>query len=146
MTNPLLSGHTRSHDPMSHPLTMHIPNITHLHTSHDQTFTPPAAAEQCFDSHTLLSGHTANAWSADQRKSNIESPETISQLSQDILQDPVRIVHLFQCFQEAQDNVLCEFLSKLFNSGVININRRLLPHQVVSLGFFLSRSHKNGGN
>ena len=37
---------------------------------------------------------------------------------------------------------LCEILSESFDSGVINISGySLLPHQVVSLGFFLSRSH-----
>ena len=63
-------------------------------------------------------------------------------ISQDVLKDPVKVLYLFQCFQEAQDNELCEILSRSFDSGVINISKhRLLPHQVVSLGFFLSRSH-----
>ena len=63
-------------------------------------------------------------------------------ISQDVLKDRVMVLYLFQCFQEAQDNELCEILSRSFDSGVININdHRLLPHQVVSLGFFLSRSH-----
>ena len=63
-------------------------------------------------------------------------------ISQDVLEDPVKVLYLFQCFQEAQDNELCEVLSKSFDSGEINISVRLLPHQVVSLGFFLSRSHR----
>ena len=63
-------------------------------------------------------------------------------ISQDILMDPVKVLYLFQCFQEAQDNELSEVFSKSFDSGKINISKnRLLPHQVVSLGFFLSRSH-----
>ena len=38
---------------------------------------------------------------------------------------------------------MCEVLSKSFGDGVIDIiNHSLLPHQVVSLGFFLSRSHR----
>ena len=73
----------------------------------------------------------------DQRISNTET------ISQDILKDPVKVLYLFQCFQEAQDNVLCEILSKSFDYGVIEINNRiLLPHQVLSLGLFLSRSHR----
>ena len=45
--------------------------------------------------------------------------------------------------EEAQDNVLCEVLSQSFDDGVIDISyRSLLPHQVVSLGLFLSRSHR----
>ena len=138
MTNPLLSGHTRSHDPMSHPITMYTPTTTHLHSSYDQMVTPPAAAEQHFNSHVLSSGHTTNDWSSDQRISNNGT------ISQDILKDPLKVLYLFQCFQEAQDNVLCEVLSKSFDYGVINIGRHsLLPHQVVSLGFFLSRSYRN---
>ena len=64
-------------------------------------------------------------------------------ISQNILEDPLKVLYLFQCFQEAQDNVLCEILSKSFDNSVIDISDcRLLPHQVVSLGFFLSRSHR----
>ena len=137
MTNPLLSGHTRSHDPMSQPITMYTPTMTHLHSSHDQMVTPPAVAEQHYNSHVLSSGHTTNDWSSDQRISNTGT------ISQDILKDPVKVLYLFQCFQEAQDNVLCEVLSKSFDDGVIDIDgHSLLPHQVVSLGFFLSRSHR----
>ena len=138
INNPLLSGHSRSHDPMSHPIKMYTPIMTHLHTSHDQMVTPLAAAEQHFNSHVLSSGHTTNDWSSDQRISNTGT------ISQDILRDPVKVLYLFQCFQEAQDNVLCEVFSKSFDDGVINIrSHRLLPHQVVSLGFFLSRSYRN---
>ena len=138
MNNPLLSGHTRSHDPMSHPITMYTPTMTHLHSSHDQMVTPPAAAEQHYNSHVLSSGHTTNDWSSDQRISNTGT------ISQDILKDPLKVLYLFQCFQEAQDNVLCEVLSQSFDDGVINIDgHSLLPHQMVSLGFFLSRSYRN---
>ena len=64
-------------------------------------------------------------------------------ISQDILKDPVVVLYLFQCFQEAQDSKLCEILAKSFDSGAINISgNSLLAHQVVSLGFFLSRSHR----
>ena len=138
MTSSLLSGHTRSHDPMSHPVTMYTPTMTHLHSSHDQMVTPPAAAEQHYNSHVLSSGHTTNDWSSDQRISNNGT------ISQDILKDPLKVLYLFQCFQEAQDNVLCEVLSKSFDDDVINISdHSLLPHQVMSLGFFLSRSYRN---
>ena len=38
---------------------------------------------------------------------------------------------------------MCENLSRSFDSGVIKISHwRLLPHEMVSLGFFLSRSHR----
>ena len=74
--------------------------------------------------------------------SMMSQPNTII-ISQDILKDPVKVLYLFQCFQEAQDNVLCEVLSKSFGNNEINIiGHTLLPYLVVSLGFFLSRSHK----
>ena len=64
-------------------------------------------------------------------------------ISQHILEDPVKVLYLFQCFQEAQNDKLCDILFKSFHSGEINLKyHRLLPHQVVSLGFFLSRSHR----
>ena len=195
MTNPLLSDHARSHDPMSHPLTMYRPTMTHSHSSHDQMFTPPTTAEN-LTSHMLLSSHMINDRSRDltmynpsmvlphcshdhtltspiqryfttttskQFNSNIDSQVTSEKMtgpsqqgsssdqrisntvtiSQDVLKDPLKVLYLFQCFQEAQDNELCEILSRSFDSGVIDINsHRFLPHQVVSLGFFLSRSHR----
>ena len=89
------------------------------------------------NTNVLPSGYTTNNLSSDQRISNIET------ISQSILKDTVKIVYLFQCFHEAQDNLLCEILLKSFDNGVINIDDHiLLPHQVVSLGFFLSRSHR----
>ena len=84
-----------------------------------------------------ITGPSQQGSSSDQRISNTET------ISQDVLKDPVKVLYLFQCFQEAQDNELCEILSRSFDSGVIDISEnRLLPHQVVSLGFFLSRLHR----
>ena len=61
--------------------------------------------------------------------------------SLDILWEQVKVLSLFQCFQEAQDKELCRVLSN--NIDVINMDyHSLLPYQVVSLGFFLSKSHK----
>ena len=69
----------------------------------------------------------------DQRRSTTEI------ISQDVLKDQSNVLYLFQCFQEAQDVALCKVLSKSFDNGVIDISRHsLLPHQVVSLGYFLS--------
>ena len=64
-------------------------------------------------------------------------------ISKHILKDPVRVLYLFQCFQEAQDDVLCEILARSFDDDAIDIHiRRLLPHQITSLGFFLSKSQR----
>ena len=76
-----------------------------------------------------------------QRSSSDHRISSTINISPHILNDPVKILYLFQCFQEAQDNVLCEVLSKSFDNGVIDISyHRLLPFQVISLGFFLSKS------
>ena len=61
-------------------------------------------------------------------------------VSHDILKEPVRVLYLFQCFQEAQDYELCEVLSKSCDVYINLSCNTLLSHQVVSLGFFLSRS------
>ena len=82
-----------------------------------------------------VNGRSQQGSSSDHRISN-----TIN-ISPHILNDPVKILYLFQCFQEAQDNVLCKVLSKSFDSGIIDISdHTLLPFQVTSLGFFLSKS------
>ena len=56
-----------------------------------------------------------------------------------------RLLYLFQCFQEAQDDTVCDTLCKLIDdqqsSMIILANRILIPQDVTSLGFFLSRSH-----
>ena len=56
MTNPLLSGHARSHDPMmSHPLTMYRHTMTHPHSSHDHMFKPPLSSHMINErSHDLI--------------------------------------------------------------------------------------------
>ena len=143
----LLSSHTindRSHD-----LTMYNPSMVLPHCSHDHTLTSPiqryfttTTSKQVnsnIDSQVTsekMTGPSQQGSSSDQRISN-----TVT-ISQDVLKNPVKVLYLFQCFQEAQDNELCEILSRSFSSGVINIcGYRLLPHQLVSLGFFLSRSH-----
>ena len=185
MTNPLLSGHAGSHDPMmSHPLTMYRPTMTHPHSSHDHMFTPPLSFHMinnrshdltiynpsmvlphCSHDHTLTSPiqRYSTTTTSKQVNSNIDSQVTSEKMSgpsqqgsssdqrisntvtisQDVLKDPVKVLYLFQCFQEAQDNELCEILSRSFDSGAIDISfHRLLPHQMVSLGFFLSRSRR----
>ena len=63
-------------------------------------------------------------------------------ISKDFLRLPQNVFYLFHCFQEAQDGASCEMLSKSFDSGVIDVSNRLIPQQVVSLGFFLSKSHR----
>ena len=118
---------TRSHN---HTLTSSIQTSKQVNSNIDS----PVTSEK-------MTGPSQQGSSSDQRSSNTGI------ISQDILKDPVKVLYLFQCFQETQDNELCEILSRSFNSGVIDISdNRLLPHQVVSLGFFLSRSHMKWNN
>ena len=132
----------------SHDLTMYNPSMVQPHSSHDHTLTSPI---QTYSTTTTSKRVNSNIDSRvtsekisgpfqqgfDQRISN-----TVT-ISQYVLKDPVKVLYLFQCFKEAQDNELCETLSRTFDRGVIDISgHRLLPHQVVSLGFFLSRSHR----
>jgi len=72
----------------------------------------------------------------------ISSSESLT-ISQDILNDHRKVLYLFQCFQEAQDDKLCEILSKSLASGEIDLQEaELLPHEISSLGFFLSKSQR----
>jgi len=64
-------------------------------------------------------------------------------ISRNIFKDPVTVFFLFQCFQEAQNDQLCEMLSKSLESEIILCNVWLLPYRVTSLGFFLSQSKRN---
>ena len=65
-------------------------------------------------------------------------------ISQDILQDHAKILYLFQCFQEAQDNQLCkDLLQMTFRKGCIDLENQILyPHHIASLGLILSKSNR----
>jgi len=50
-------------------------------------------------------------------------------------------IYLFRCFQEAQDKNLCKTISESLNNNYIRLSpKRLFPHQVASIGFFLLNS------
>ena len=83
--------------------------------------------------------HSINSYALHQL--SFQEISNVLDISPDILKDPLNVLYLFQCFQEAQDDKSCDLLSKSFDSGKIHLGgHMLLPHQVVSLGFFLSRS------
>ena len=56
------------------------------------------------------------------------------------IDDLGRIFYLFQCFQEAEDEILCDILSNSFDGNIINLKdyNILYPHLVESLGLFLT--------
>ncbi|XP_065900412.1 protein NLRC3-like isoform X2 [Dysidea avara] len=102
----------------------------------------------------LVSGkHDANSYKVDTKmtsKNNIVSNEQGSSsnqvgyasvaVSQNILEDPYKILYLYQCFQEAQDDYVCGALANSFCNGKVNISGYVLTFQLVGLGFFLSHS------
>ena len=68
-----------------------------------------------------------------------------SRISQNILWDHAKVLYLFECFQEAQDNQLCkDLLQMTFKDDCIDLEDQVLhPHHIASLGLFLSESkHK----
>ena len=127
----------------SHDLTMYNPSMVLPHCSHDHTLTSPTSKQVNSNIDSQMTSEKMSCPSQQGSRSDQRISNTVT-ISQDVLNYPVKVLYLFQCFQEAQDNELCENLSRSFDSGVIDIGgHRLLPHQVVSLGFFLSRSHRN---
>ncbi|XP_065902556.1 leucine-rich repeat-containing protein 74B-like [Dysidea avara] len=80
--------------------------------------------------------------SAQRRSSFNQDTSTTVMISQDILTDPLKVLYLFQCFQEAQDRALCDVLSDSFHDDEVKISGNVLPHQLASLGFFLSSSNR----
>ena len=81
--------------------------------------------------------------SLDSQASSI--PPTIQNtISQDILSDHAKVLFLFRCFREAQDDQLCKDLLRItFRESSINLKNQYLPHHMESLGLFLSKSNHN---
>ena len=64
-------------------------------------------------------------------------------ISQNILVHQKKVLYLFQCFQEAQNDKLCEALANSIEDDRISFSyQKLLPYQIISLGFFLTKSKK----
>ena len=64
-------------------------------------------------------------------------------VSQNILVHQKKVLYLFRCFQEAQNEKLCEALANSIKDDRINFShQKLLPYQIISLGFFLTKSKK----
>ena len=91
----------------------------------------------------VTSGKVIGPYASRQESTFDQSKSNTMTISHYVLKDTVMVLYLFQCFQEAQDSKLCKILAKSFDDGTIYISRHsLAAHQVVSLGFFLSRSHR----
>ena len=72
--------------------------------------------------------------------SNQKVVDTLT-ISPYILENPLYVLYLFQCFVEANDFELSAACCDSFKNNEINLSdQRLLPYHLVSLGFFLSKS------
>ena len=92
--------------------------------------------------------HTSHSESDSDLSNEDNIPENIScdtkEFSQDIVNNPVHLLYLFQCFNEAQDEQLCKDLADYLAGSLINLNgQKLIPYQVASLGFFLSKCYED---
>ena len=74
-------------------------------------------------------------------------PEIIDvakEFSKDIINNPVQLLYLFQCFSEAQDEELCKDIAGCLADNLVNLNnQKLVPYQVASIGFFLSKCYED---
>ena len=101
--------------------------MTYLRGSDDQIFALPNGSKEYFKSHVIhgsqfhdlvmRTSSMVTPYSDQTTKSCFKTATTSDQgisctetISQDILKDPVKVIYLFQCFQEAQDKMLCEAL------------------------------------
>ena len=97
---------------------------------------------QIYPPASKVSSHTQEAELKQSENVEPDSEKTKSEIiSQYIMDDPIKVLYLFQCFQEAQNDELCEILSNSFSNKLDLCAHKLLPYQVVSLGYFLSKSH-----
>ena len=62
-------------------------------------------------------------------------------ISQKLLNDKVKCLHMFQCLAETQNNEYISLLKNIFQDKVIDLSKQtLLPRDLNTLGFFLIRS------
>ena len=60
---------------------------------------------------------------------------------QDMVNDKIKCLHLFQCFFEAGNNTMCEQVGNFLHERKIDLSGQvLLPKDMHTLGFFLTRS------
>ena len=63
-------------------------------------------------------------------------------ISQKLLQDKIKCLHLFQCFKETKNEAMCKMVGESMEKRQINLSKRsLLPSHIITLGFFLAHSY-----
>jgi len=67
-------------------------------------------------------------------------------LSQEMFNDPMKVLYAFRCFLEAEDKRPSEVLAKLFHDDVVNLkdHKLVIPFQIESLGLFLVNAKCDG--
>jgi len=74
-------------------------------------------------------------------KLDVSKIDVTKSISQDIINDKRKCLHLFQCYSEAKSDRIPKTVSSLFSGGNIDLTGiALLPHHVSSLIFFMSAS------
>ena len=64
-----------------------------------------------------------------------------SHIKNEIIEDKVRCLYLFQCFSEAENKDLCEYVGKLLQENKIDLSNQTLPAiNLYTLSLFLARS------
>jgi len=63
-------------------------------------------------------------------------------ISRDIMSKKIKVLYLFQCFQEAEDDKLCKILSNSLNSSINLRLSGLLPQHLMCLGLYLSQQNE----
>ena len=145
---PLTQSRSQNFTSFSQPLMEHH-NVYHPYQQQQLGYHPVSSHHDLNNSEHVTTNINTQVTSgkvtapSQQGSASDQEISNILTISQDILENPVKVLYLFQCFQEAQDDKLCEILSKSFDNGEINLScNSLLSHQVVSLGFFLSRLYR----
>ena len=103
-----------------------------------QDYMPPSSKRFCVNTNSKI------PYKSDYQDSQSSSiPPTIrNRISRDILSDNAKVLFMFHCFQEAQDNQFCRALLQMtFRESSINLENQILPHHIASLGLFLSKSN-----
>jgi len=62
-------------------------------------------------------------------------------ISRNIISDKVKRLHLFQCFSEAENNEMCQYVSQLLQDNKIDLSGQILTAvNSITLSFFLTQS------
>ena len=65
----------------------------------------------------------------------------VQQLAHDMINDKIKCLHLFQCFLEAGNDIMCHKVGNFLHNNIIDLSKQpLLLKDLITLSFFLTRS------